>query len=222
WAKGVGAFWRRVTFVETSRAGGRFWAVELRPGPDETEGKDLVQRHDLRTGEIFASADEEPAGARFKPIKIWSGAQSRVPRRFVALISTPENWDQLRGRMFDEPEFGKDHKPDFSKELVLVVSDGETWNCRRIGVNSAYRDDKRILIRLSHHTFQSGRDGERLRPWGIFVLPRKDGEIIHLERNVQRYIGGPPIWKDAGKLERAKDPAKELDSVPEPDPLKKD
>ncbi len=223
WAKDVGAFWSRVTFVETSRAGGKFWAVELRPGPGETEGKDLRQLHDLRTGEIFRSGEDKPAGVKIEPRMHWSGSESRIAKGFAAIVSTQENWEKLRGRMFEGTGFsdmGKYHKPDFSKEILLVISDGDSSNCRGIGVDSVYRDDKRILIRLVRQSFQTIGEGVPGRPFGVFVLPRKDGEIIHLERNVQRYIGGPPIWKDAGKLERPKDPAKELDGVPEPDRLK--
>ncbi|HKS17134.1 MAG TPA: hypothetical protein VJU16_07460, partial [Planctomycetota bacterium] len=117
-------------------------------------------------------------------------------------------------------DMGKYHKPDFTKEIVVVISDGDAWNCDGIGVESAFRDDKRILVRLVHRMCQTEGEGNRVRPFGIFVLPRKDGEAIHFERNVQRYIGGPPIWKEIGRLERPRDPAKELEGVPDSEPVK--
>lgn len=223
WAKNVGAFWNCITFVEISRAGGRSWAIELRPGPGEIEGKDKVQRHNMRTGEVLPSGEEKPAGVEIKPRKAWSGSVSRIAKGFTAVVSTQENWSTLGDRLFAGTGFsdmGKYHKPDFTKEIVVVISDGDSGNCDGIGVESAYRDDKRILVRLVHHTYQTDGEASRVRPFGIFVLPRKDGEAIHLEKNIQRYIGGPPIWKEVGKLERPKDPAKELEGVPDSEPMK--
>jgi hypothetical protein len=222
WAKDVGAFWSRVTFVETARAGGKIWAVELRPGAGEREGGDRVQCHDLKTGEVLKDADAEkpPFGSPLKIRHVWSGESSRIGKGFIAIVSTPENLEKLRSRMFDGThwaDMGKYKGPDFSKEIVLFVSDGDSINCRGIGAHSAFMDDKRFLVRLSRATFQTIGEGVKTRPFGVFVLPRRDGLQVLLERNVQRYIGGPPIWKDAGKLELAKDPAKELEGVPEPD-----
>jgi hypothetical protein len=225
WAHDVGAFWNRLTFVEISRAGGKSWAVQLRPGLDEPEGKDLVQLHDMGSGEIMMRAEDKPAGAKIETVLAGSGSHSRIAGGFAAVVSTPENWDQLRDRLLkgaDGADIGKHHKPDFSKEIVLVVSDGETWNCRGLRAESVWRDDKRILVRLLHETYMTKGEGHRERPYGIFRLPRKEGEAVHVERNVQPYVGGPPIWKEAWKLERPKDPAKELDSVPKPDALKND
>ncbi|HZN61582.1 MAG TPA: hypothetical protein VFC90_04170, partial [Planctomycetota bacterium] len=158
-----------------------------------------------------------------KPRMAWSGSVSRIAKGFTAVVSTQENWSTLRDLLFEGTGFsdmGKFHKPDFTKEIVIVISDGDSWNCDGIGVVSAYRDDKRILLRLSHHTYQTDGDANRVRPFGIFFLPCKDGEAIHLEKNIQRYIGGPPIWKEVGKLERPKDPAKELEGVPDSEPMK--
>ena len=220
WAKSVGAFWNRMTFVETSRAGGKFWAVELRPGPRETEGKELRQLHDLMTGEVMKSPEDKPAGAKIDAPLVGSGSQSRIAKGFAVVVSTPENWEKLRDRWLkgtDGADLGKQHKPDFSKEIVLVVSDGETWNCRGLRAESVWRDDKRILVRLLHETYMSKGEGDRVRPYGIFRLPRKEGETVHIERNVQDYVGGPPIWKEAWKLALPKDSSKELDGVPASD-----
>jgi hypothetical protein len=222
WAKFVGAFWNRITFFEISRGGGRFWAIELRPEPGETEGKDLRQLHDMGSGEIFMSAEEKPTGEKIAPRMHWSGAESRIAKRFAAVVSTQENFERLRERLLgDKSDIGKYHKPDFAKELVLFVSDGDSSNCSGISADSVYRDDKRLLVRLHRQTFQTIGDGVRGRPYGIFILPRKDGEAILFERNVQRYIGGPPIWKEAGKVVRPGDPTKELDGVPAPEPQEK-
>jgi hypothetical protein len=219
WSKSVGAFWNRATFVEVEKA----WTVELKPGPRATEGKDLRQLHDLNTGEVIKAAEDKPAGDKIEPKQHWSGSESRIAKGFVAIVSTEENWATLRDRLFKGTKWadmGKHHKVDFSKGIVLVVSDGDTWNCSGIRAESMWRDDKRILVRLRHDTYSSKGEGVRERPFGIFVLPRKEGEAVHVERNDQPYRGGPPIWKDAGKLERPRDSSKELDSVPEPDPLK--
>lgn len=219
WAKSVGAFWSRVTFVE---AGDKSWAVELRPGPRETEGKDLVQRHDLKTGEVLKDPkDKPPSGTQVKPRHSWSGAESRVAKGFAAAVTTRENFEKLRERLLGGTpgeDIGKHHKLDFAKEFVLVVSEGRSANCDGIHIESAWRDEKRLLVRLTHRTFQTIGDGVPTRPWGVFILPRQDGEVVVLEENTQPYIGGPPIWKETRRFERAKDPAKELEGIPDPEP----
>jgi hypothetical protein len=218
WGKSVGAFWRRVSFLEISRGGGRFWVVRLEPAPDETEGKDLVQLHEMGSGEIFMPVENMPSGKRLDAPKTWNGSTSFIPKPFAVAVTTTENLGTLLGRLHARPaELRQSGDPEFNsgKELVLVVSDGESWNCNGIGVESVWRDDQRLLVRLNHLTFQSMGEGKRTRPYGIFVLPRKDGEAIHIERNVQRYIGGPPIWKEVRKIERPADSARELDGLPE-------
>jgi hypothetical protein len=98
----------------------------------------------------------------------------------------------------------------------LVVSGGDMTNCRGIGCAEAFEDDMRVLVRLQHHTFQTaGPNGGavRHRPYGIFVLPRTDKAYI-IERNRQRYIGGPPLWTEMKRFDRMADAKSELDGMP--------
>ena len=81
---------------------------------------------------------------------------------------------------------------------------GEIVNCSGIDA-SAWEDDQRILVRLREHWFQTeGPDGggQKVRPFGIFVLPKREPfKPVVLERNYQNLIGAPPIWKEQGRFE---------------------
>jgi hypothetical protein len=221
WAEDVGAFWNRVTFAEIeAEPGKKIWAVELRPGKDEREGGDKAQHHDLKTGRVIPPKEKPPEGTGFKPRKEWKGAHSQVAARFRLLVGTKENWERVVQRMFEEqkdpapPEFGE---IDWEKEVVLVVSDGDGWNCDGISCEGAWESESRILVRLRHHYYQTaGPDGGgvKVRPFGVFVLPRREGRAIVVERNAQNFIGGPAIWKETWRLDKPAAPEKELDGLP--------
>ncbi len=220
WAADIGAFWNRVGFKEVEVAPGRkVWAVELKPGPRERQGQDRVQVHDLRTGKLIPTPEPAPAGTAFKPRAEWHGPQSGVGKAFRLVATTEENWKKVADRMFEgqkRPEFGR---IDFESEVVLVVSDGDSWNCNGISCGGAWEDGARILVRLHRHTYQTaGPDGGgvRVRPFGIFVLPRRAEKGIVVEGNFQRYIAGPPLWKETFRLEKLGDSARELDALPNP------
>jgi hypothetical protein len=102
---------------------------------------------------------------------------------------------------------------DFAKEVLLVISSGDSTNCRGIGCAEAYEDEKRVLIRLQHQTFQTAGRGVATRPYGIFILPRREKSYV-IEANRQSYIGGPPIWTESFQLAKLPDPARELEDLP--------
>jgi hypothetical protein len=93
---------------------------------------------------------------------------------------------------------------DFAKSLVLVIASGDSWNCNGFEA-LAWEDDERILVRLHALTFQTegpGGGGERVRPYGIFVIPRGDPfKPVIVERNTQGLINGPPLWKEVCRFD---------------------
>jgi hypothetical protein len=207
WSQNVGAFWNGIGFKEIETAPGvKKWMVELRPSTIVRDGKDLRQYHDLKTGERLPGFDDQPKG---KPIELagrWSGRWSGWPKAIRRLVGTEADWkSSIVERMFpegkDAPAFGP---VDFATNVVLVVSMGEIVNCSGIEA-SAWEDDERVLVRLREHWFQTvGPDGggQKVRPFGIFVLPKREPfKRVVLERNYQNLIGAPPIWKEHGRFD---------------------
>ncbi len=231
WSQMVGAFWTRVGFklVEVG-PGKKTWAVELKATPRDNLEVDTVQYHDLRTGKKLdiPGLVRKPSGRPFKPRAEWSGATCGVGKPFQALISTAEVWEKVMARIFVgvPADFGKIsfmRSPEKSKplgavenEVVLIVSAGDTWNSRGIAWVESYEDEKRILLRAAHKHYQTLGGANAVRPWGVFVLPRRQ-KAYEVEINVQNYSGGPPVWKKIFRAARLLDPAKQLEQVPASD-----
>jgi hypothetical protein len=200
----VGAFWNAIGFEEVETAPGtKAWAVELRPGPDASRGADLRQYHELRTGKRVGGAGTEPDGKKLALAGAAHGRWCALAAPLRALVGSEAEWKAtVLDRMFpggkDAPNLGPF---DFSKHVVLVIASGETWNCNGIEA-AAWEDDRRILVRLDDLTFQSEGGGYRVRPWGVFVLPRRDPfKPVVVQENQQGLIGGPPIWEDLVRFE---------------------
>lgn len=217
YAVNVGAFWNAVGFKQvTPRGGTETWAVELRPGPGTRRGADKRQYHDLRSGKKLdvAGLAKPPSGKAFNPRAVWSGKRSRVPKAFHAVVTTDTNWTQLKQHMFGKAVPQAFGRVDFRNEVLLVVSAGNGWNCSGISVAAAFEDDARLLVRTQHRTFQTMNGGEKVRPWGVFVLPRRTAKAYVVERNRQRLIAGPALWTESYRLVRLGKPSEELAGLP--------
>jgi hypothetical protein len=223
WSQNVSAFWNSMAIKEVEpEPGKKVWAVELRPRNRDRGATSTLAYHELQTGkEIKLPGQiEKPSGKALALRKVYSGDQSNLGRGFWLIVSKPENWTKVRERMFaglDKASAPLAKDIDFGKEVVLVVSMGDSWNCRGLECAEAYEDEKRILIREHASTFQTagpGGGGVRCRPYGIFLLPRAQDKAYVLERNRQSYKGGPSLWTEQFRAERLPDPAKELERLP--------
>ncbi len=214
WTENVGAFWNGMTFRELDSG----WAVELRPRRTEEEGGDLAQHHDLRTGKLVKPKELAPSGTLVPVLKQWHGRKSRLAEPFVAVVTNEPNRRELVRRMFDGIDDAPKVEPvDFDRECLLAVSEGACWCVSGISAAEVREDPERILVRLYHHTYQILTSADDPgpppdRPFGIIVIPARPGKTIVLETNRQRYISGPPIWKE--KLRFTPDPDRELEAIP--------
>lgn len=220
WVENVGTFWNGVGFKQVLTTDGRTtWAVELRPRALNRHGEDYRQYHNLRTGEKLAvpgATGDVPSGKPFEPRAAWLGDQNRIAKPFALVVTTKENWRRLLADLFGASpphDFGS---IDFEKSVVLVLSWGNGWNCSGIRCVAAYEDEQRILIRTRRSSYQTMDGGEKVRPWGIFVLPRRTGKAYRVEYDAQNLIAGPPIWKKRIHLPGLGEPDKELEALPEP------
>jgi hypothetical protein len=218
WSHNVSAFWNAMAIKEVGvEKDKKTWAVELRPTTRDDEAKKLTALYDLKTGKEIKLPGTVPSGAALKLRKVCSGDQTSLDKGFTLLVTKPENWTKVRERLFaglDKAEAPLAKDIDFTKEIVLVVSAGDSFNCRGYDCEEAYEDDQRILVRLHASTFQSRGEGVRCRPYGILILPRAEKKAYVVERNRQRYIGGPPLWTESYRAEKLPDPLRELDALP--------
>jgi hypothetical protein len=206
WTADVGAFWNEIGFKEVETAGVKAWAVELRPGlQSRADTAKLRQYHDLKTGKRVGDADEAPSGQRLPIPRQWAGHELATPDAVDRLIGSETEWktkvlEALFAGIRDVPAFGA---IDFEKNVVLVIATGQIANNNGLDA-VAWEDDQRILVRLHRQTFQTGSFGDgrqeeskydNMRPYGIFVLPKRvPFKTIIVESNDQHMIGGPEIW----------------------------
>lgn len=216
WHRNTSAFWNEIGFREVeTKDGAKVQAVELGPGRRARRGKDLRQYHDLRTGEKLEvpGGPGAPSGDLFLPRKAWDGDQSHVAESFGLLVTSKEVWTQVRERLWGADSKNATDEIDFEKEVVLVLSSGNSWNCDGITCAACWEDEKRILVRTGRKTYQTMNGGKKTRPWGAFVLPRREGQVYVAERDAQGLIGGPALWKElwrANRLPKGEEALKDL------------
>jgi hypothetical protein len=203
WSANVGAFWNEIGFAEVETSPGvKTWAVELRPGPRSRQGSELQQHHDLKTGKVIAKPAETPSGTQLDLSRQWTGRWCASEKAIRRIVAGDVDWKaSVLDVLFPDGKNAPDFGPiDFEKNIVLVIAMGEISNCSGMDA-TAWEDDLRVLVRLREHWFQTeGPDGgaQKVRPFGIFVLPRRDPfKPVIVERNRQHLIGGPAIWKEA-------------------------
>ncbi len=193
WARHVGAFWNEIAFAETPRGEGKVaWSVELRPDPRERVGRDERACYDLVTGAPDAPAAAEP-GAAIAVARAWSGEYGRIALPLVALATSAGHWERAAKLVFAGAPPVAAGAVDFTREVVLIVAAGPSSNCRGFAIDSVRETEGVVRVRIHAHTFQTMGGGVATNPWGVFVLPRR-AKAYRIERNAQRYLGGPPLW----------------------------
>lgn len=214
WSRHVGAFWTRLGFREVETKGGKRWVVWLRPEPGDGPGSASEARYELRTGADFTEPASRAEGVRIEPRASRMGGDAAMVLPCRVLVTTEGNWKALRARLFGAKDPGL--APDFSKEMVLAVCEGDVVNCRGIACAEALREGDRLRLRLSPQWFQTEGGCVTTRAYGVFVLPR--AKRVDLERDEQSMLDGPAVWSPWGTLE-GDAPDLELKALPPFPPL---
>jgi len=229
WSHHVSAFWNRLAIRQVDSSPGRgpekkVIAVELRPYTDREGADQQVERYALRSGEKLDVPVPIPSGRKIE-IRSFHGPMSRIGEPFKLMVGTRSGAKTLLREMFGDEapiDFGK---VDFDREVVLVVSAGDSWNCNGFVPGAVYQDASRLLVRYDGLYYQTaafgfGGDGDetdeeigRSRPYGMFVLPRIEGLYV-AEKDVQNLIGGPSIWKERYRRTGVPAPEQELADLP--------
>ena len=103
---------------------------------------------------------------------------------------------------------------DFDRCMVIAVFRGAGWNSSGISAVSI-SDTDRVVFRFDDRSYQTSSDfttdgklnvdtdddrgGNKVTPFGIFVVPRSEKELV-LENNVQNLKGRPPVWKEVARF----------------------
>lgn len=217
-AANIGAFWTTLTFAEVALAdGARQWAIELRPGARQQLGADLRQYHALRTGarlDVPAARAKDP-GTPLESVRSRSGDRSHVAERFALLIGTAEGYEAVCARLFaDDLSRPTAGLVDFTREVVLLVSFGNSSNCRGIVERGAFENESELVLRIDASTFQTMDGWQKARPWGVFVLPRREDKAYVVHDDAQGLIGGPALWVERWRFASVPTPDKELAGLP--------
>lgn len=214
WLHSISAFWDRLGIERVTTAGGEtVLALVLRNSPRGDEPS-LMEARDLQTGEVI-DLGAEKLGEAVKVRELASGSDSVIPEGFQELLGSREELDGLVGRMFAPGDAPALPEVNFADEVVLAVSYGDSVNCRGLTCVQAWLDDQRLLVRFAGRFYQTAQialvEGEEEvpqeeeppeRPYALWALPRQTGRALIVEHNVQRYIGGPPLWKVVREFDR--------------------
>ncbi len=143
-------------------------------------------------------------GAYVKGMEVkrkWAGADSKIKEKGTEIITDQTAWAWLWEHHKAGGRLGGDldiPAIDFERELVVAMFAGETWNSRGYYVYETLQGDTQWTIRVDEYTYQTMSmdgtgGGEKVTPYGIFVLPRVEQSIV-VEENVQGLLGKPPRW----------------------------
>ena len=141
-----------------------------------------------------------------------SGADSEIPEPTYVRITTKEAFQSLYLRHLgkDPAQFDAHYNEyqvptiDFDRCMVVAVFQGNTWNTANLYVREVHDERARLVVRFDRHSYQTfgfGSDGggKRVTPFGFFVMPRSEKEIV-LEENVRQYLNEGPRWQECARL----------------------
>lgn len=202
WSSFVGAFWNEITFVSAVDEESREEIALLQLG----ESGSGTHRHFLpRTGEErFVTAGmasktrppDDPGEARAIESTL-DGDDSQITESEALRILSGDDWKDLWTRHGGEE--GDLPEVDFDERMIVAIFLGKSWNCRGIRAE-AFESDGEMVIRYRRRSYQTIGGGNEVTPFGFLEMPRFGGKVI-LQLNVQRYIGGPPVWRTMHELD---------------------
>ena len=163
---------------------GRLWSVSKAadPGP---------------VGKAPPAAPVGGGGMPVLPWVTWSGPNSALADASYRRISSAGEWQTLwlahRGKTLLESA-GEVPQIDFRQCMVVAVFQGAGFNCRGVEAVSVTETAEAVTVRFSGQYYQTIGEGDAVRPFGVFLLPRSTKALV-LEENVQNLLGQPPVWK---------------------------
>ena len=162
-----------------------------------------------------AGSEEKAAQKAGKPLLTMYGTGSKVLKAKMVRVTSEKEWQALWAEHKTGPakanKLTDEHgivELDFKKVMVVAIFGGKGAISKGYSVHSMREGKKQITLRVDQHPYQIGfRDdpapGPELSavavierddlPWGIFVLPRAQKEIV-LYEDKRSLIQDPPKW----------------------------
>lgn len=149
-------------------------------------------------------ADEDTS----RPLVALHGASSRITATRYLRVTDAKEWRSLWLEHLGVTPGGLEDlaaevpEIDFDRCMVIALFTGSRWNSRGISCEGIIERDAELLVRFDQLSYQtSGPDGggEKVQPFGVFVLPRSECRVV-LEENVQGLKDNPPKWKRQAEI----------------------
>lgn len=155
------------------------------------------------TDRVAPLADAEQAPA---VLVAWTGADAvRATPGFFAITNANEldvAWQELVLPIGSSraPSRWLEPKVDFARCVGFAWTCGTTWNTSGYEVRAIERVDDAWHVRLAPITYQSHGDGDRTKPYGMFLMTRVPGTTVVVDEDVRDLIDAPPRWKERGRI----------------------
>ncbi len=161
-------------------------------------------------GSIAIEGDETQSkmaqNLRLAPVVVLTGVNSRIRSASYSKSTSTRDldliWLRHLGKSKIEAALTRSHvlEVDFDKYMVVSLFKGSCFNAQRIHVASMVEGDTRLRLRFEVEWYQTGEArADQSFPFCFIVLP-KSAKPVAIEENVQRMIGGKPIWKERAIL----------------------
>ena len=205
WSTGTGGHWNQMAIQSVQPTDDQREpriVVALRSTRGDAAVASVV-RYDFKTGAKLKAAVALPKGKVIEAIAQYMGADCGCDEPMAQLITDRQAWIELRKKYFSSvaKELPRGDLFDDEKQVVLVLSEGGTTNCRGGRAEEILQGEAGMVVRLQKQTYQSLGDTPTVRPYGVIVLPRADGNKYVIEENQQSFKGGPAVWKTTHTFE---------------------
>jgi hypothetical protein len=149
-----------------------------------------------------ATAGQEQPKVDNRPLMVLTGAKSKVRDpgyyRITSADKLKELWRSHLGPVFDR---GDDPVPDvdFGRCMVIALFEGASFNSRGLRIESVAQKYDLITVRFDDISYQTRGGANQVAPYAFVLLPKSENSVV-LEKNVQQYLGEPPVWKEVARL----------------------
>lgn len=153
----------------------------------------------------ISSAQDGIAAKGSAPLVSLSGINSRIGKESYFLVKSAKNWTELWSRHAGTNNAERMPIVDFDTCMVAAVFSGKMINCRGVEAVELTENGREMILRFQNLTYQTvvtekdRAEAKAVTPFGFFVV-RDSAKPVALEKNVQQYLGMPPVWKEVARF----------------------
>ena len=153
----------------------------------------------LRTA---ATAGQQQPKVDGRPLMVLTGAKSQLRdpayHRITTADQLTEVWRSHLGPVFNR---GDDPAPqvDFERCMVIAMLEGASVNSHGLRIEAVAQKYDTIILRFDDISYQTSGGANQVAPYAFVLLPKSENQVV-LEKNVQQYLGQPPVWQEVARL----------------------